>query len=183
MLNGSFVGFLHVYKEAVLLQHCFIMERCGSIKVSSMGGKMVLLQSSVAGEIERVQREHHQWWCSIFKEVRCWTPNLVAKNRKVWLRFYGIPLHVWEESTFKKLGSIFGEFLDFDEATIERRRLDLARILVSTNRMGFIQDVVKINVMGAVFGVSVVEEGDVTVVDRVEDPKVWEMESSGGVRS
>lgn len=65
---------------------------------------------------------------------------MVVKNRKVWLRVTGLPLHVWEEENFQQLGAIFGVFLGFDEEIIGFRRLDFARIHLSTSRMGFISE-------------------------------------------
>jgi hypothetical protein len=54
---------------------------------------------------------------------------------------------------------LFGVFLDFDEDTIGRNRLDVAHIRVSTARKALIDEVVKIRVMGAEFLLWVVEEG------------------------
>ena len=69
-----------------------------------------------------------------------------------------LPLHVWEEENFQQLGAMFGVFLDFDEETISFRRLDFTRIQVSTSRMGFISEQLRLEVMGAGFDVWVVEE-------------------------
>jgi len=98
------------------------------------------------------------WWKALFKSVRKWSPQMVAKKRRVWLNVYGIPLHVWDEGLFELLGASFGDFLDFDENTIGRRRLDMARIFVTTSRRGFIDQEFQIKVMGVVFKLWVVEE-------------------------
>lgn len=77
------MGFLHVHRDAALLQHCLSMEGLGWIRVSAMGGKMVLLKSVKEGEIESAQVHHKEWWFNIFKEVKHWTPNLISKSKKV----------------------------------------------------------------------------------------------------
>jgi hypothetical protein len=69
----------------------------------------------------------------------------------------GIPLHIWEENFFKKIGSFFGVFIDFDEDTVERKRFDVANLLISTRRMGRIDDWVTVEVMGATFHIWVME--------------------------
>ena len=74
------------------------------------------------------------------------------------MRVTSLPLHVWEEENFQQLGAMFGVFLDFDEETISFRRLDFTRIQVSTSRMGFISEQLRLEVMGAGFDVWVVEE-------------------------
>jgi hypothetical protein len=72
----------------------------------------------------------------MFKKVVRWSPQLVADSRIVWVKVFGIPLHVWDEDLFKKLGSVFGVFVDFDEDTISRKRLDFARIQISVSMKG-----------------------------------------------
>lgn len=74
------------------------------------------------------------------------------------MKIFGIPLHVWEEGFFKLLGDKFGMFLDFHELTVSRNRLDVAQILVSTARMGFIDEHLRISVMGEVYTLWVVED-------------------------
>jgi len=95
----------------------------------------------------------------MFKKVHRWSPEHVADSRTVWLNVHGVPLHVWDEPLFKNLGSLFGVFVDFDEDTICRNRLDFARLQVSTVRKGLIDEMVNLKVMGAVFFLWVVEVG------------------------
>ena len=84
---------------------------------------------------------------------------MVAESRMVWLNVYGIPLHVWDKPLFKKIGDFFGKFVDFDEDTIGRVRLDVARIRVSMVRKSLLDEIIKLRVMGSVFRLWVVEEG------------------------
>ena len=119
----------------------------------------MLLQLLEAGGIEVVGKRNEQWWGAMFKRVRRWFSNMVASNRLVWLNVHGIPLHVWDESLFKKLGSLFGVFDDFDEETIGRKSFEVARIQVSTSRKVIIDEEVKIRVMGVEFALWVVEKG------------------------
>ena len=76
--------------------------------------------------------------------------------RSVWMKVLGIHIHVWDEAFFKKLGALFGNFLDFDDDTISRKRFDVARIHVLTDIMGLIDEMVKLVVVGAQFKVWVV---------------------------
>lgn len=77
----------------------------------------------------------------------------------VWLHVHGIPLHVWDEPLFKKIDSLFGVFLDFDDYTIGRKRLDVAMIQVSSKRRGVIDEHLNLKVMGMDFCLWVVEVG------------------------
>ncbi|MCI71192.1 LRR receptor-like kinase, partial [Trifolium medium] len=56
--------------------------------------------------------------------------------RETWVKVYGIHLHVWGENLFKAIGSKYGEFLDFDNNTASRAKLDVARIKISTSFIG-----------------------------------------------
>lgn len=65
---------------------------------------------------------------------------------------------MWDDNFFKVLGGKFGTFVDFDEETACRKRLDVARIKISTDRWKFIDEVVAIKVVGVVFNLWVVED-------------------------
>jgi len=172
-LNGSKVGFLRPFGDGLLLQEGMVMEGLEKIIVTAMGGHMVLLQSSFPSEIQRAAVNHIDWWEAHFQKVVHWTPNMVAKKRVIWLNFFGTSLHVWEEETFKQLSSMFGEFLDFDDSTISKKRMDVARVKVCTDRLFFIDEHLSIKVVGAAFDLWVVEDGGEEVVRREE-------RSSGG---
>jgi len=92
----------------------------------------------------------------------------------------GIPLHIWNEEFFKKVGSFFGVFLDFDEETICRKMFEVASLLISTNKVGRIDECLNVNVMGAGFpiwvveGIPVCEDEDRSMGDESDRSKVRE---------
>lgn len=140
------------------VQQRFVMEGIVRVKVTGMRDSLVLLLESEAGAVARVAKAHEMWWRGIFLSVKKWSPQCVAGKRRLWLKVFGIPLHVWDEELFKAIGNFFSEFLDFDEDIIGRRRLDFARINVRTSRRGLIDEEIRIRVMGAVHKLWVVEE-------------------------
>jgi hypothetical protein len=164
-LEKCFMAVLASHREVRQIQNCLVMEGVKGVKVTTMGDNLVMLRPEEHSSFVLSEVEQHLWWILLFKEVVKWTPNLVAKKRRVWLKCYGIPAHVWEEGCFKRLGNCFGEFVDFDEETITMRRLDVARILVSTSRLEWINDSLLLVVMGESFKVQVVVDGAGTVVE------------------
>jgi hypothetical protein len=178
-LKGCFVGLLNHLGNVLSIQQSFTMEGLDKIKATPMGGKMVLLQSVFQGEVARAAENHKDWWDAHFKEVKVWTPNLVAKGRVVWIKIYGLPVHVWEEQTFKRLGSLFGEFLDFDESTITRQSLNVARIQIYSNGMSLIDEHLSIKVVGSVFDLWVVEDLGVVHMRVDDEAKEWDEQSAG----
>jgi hypothetical protein len=123
-----------------------------------MGRNKVLLFSPRKGELESLCKAKADWLCYYFKEFRPWLPSLYVDRREMWVRVLGIPLHAWGENLFKEIGRKYGEFLDFDESTASRAKLDVARIKLATSLRGFIDDAVKIKVLGVYYTIWVVEE-------------------------
>ncbi|KAI9185739.1 hypothetical protein LWI28_010249 [Acer negundo] len=56
---------------------------------------------------------------------------MVAKPNPLWFTISGLPLHLWNITTFQKLGSILGNLSFIEEETLLRRRMDRARLLVA----------------------------------------------------
>lgn len=159
VLKDYHIGELSFNNEAHLLQERMVMEGIKYIKVFPVCDGFILLQSIVKGEVDKVSWSHKEWWKIMFKEVKVWSPNLVARSSKVWIKVWGVPLHVWNEKFFKRIGSKFGTFVEFDEDTIEIIFFDVARILVSTKRMSLVEEHLRISIMGVVYTIWVVEEG------------------------
>jgi hypothetical protein len=184
-LKHCFVGVLSFQREANQVLNSLLMGGFNQIGVTPLGANMVLLKAADPLSIVEAERRQDPWWRGLFISVKKWSPNVVAKQRKVWLKVYGLPLHVWEEKCFKTVGSMFGDFVDFDESTIGFTRLDLARICVNTTRMAFINEKLRLDVMGALYDVWVVEEGGVQQGPSKEEVNRWEegsMASSNGGR-
>ncbi|WJX81141.1 hypothetical protein P8452_64061 [Trifolium repens] len=157
-LEGSKVGLLKNSVDLLSFQERLMLEGIHEIKATNMGGNLVLLQGSCAGELEEVMRCNKVWWDKCFSKIIPWSPNLVSESRETWIQIFGIPLHAWDESCFKSVAGRFGVFLDFDEATIAKHRLDMARVKLRTVRRVLIDTVVQLSVMGSTFDVWVVEE-------------------------
>jgi RNA recognition motif-containing protein len=92
-LKRSFAGFLLPGIEVKTIKTMLLMEGRLNITVTTMGGNMVLLQSSKAGEMESVVRMKEEWLGFYFFDVKPWTPTLVNDKREVWVKVFGIPLH------------------------------------------------------------------------------------------
>jgi hypothetical protein len=181
-LKRSFVGFLANDNEVRRIRNTLYMEGFQDISVKEMGGGMVLLQCARIGVLEGMVKSRAEWLTYYFKEVRPWSPNLVASRRVVWVQVRGIPLHAWGEALFKSLAAKIGVFVDFDESTASGTKLDMARIKISTSHKGLIDTVVKISVQGVLFDIWILEEnrgcfGDPGPVIEVDEERSW-VESS-----
>jgi hypothetical protein len=71
------------------------------------------------------------WWEGWFRSILEWSLDLFSDRRAVWLRCRGIPLHAWDEQLFRMIVDSFGSFIDLDPSTVNRSKLDFARVKIS----------------------------------------------------
>jgi len=94
-----------------------------------------------------------------FTEIRAWSPaEDIVYERGVWLRIYGVPLHVWHIKFFEFITSSFGRLLKIDPCTSNLERLDFARFLVSTELFDAINMVDNILIDEKCYNIKIVEE-------------------------
>jgi hypothetical protein len=158
VLKNSKVGFFKETMDYQTFYDRLVMEGQHEVTATFMGGNMVLLQCPCEGELEEVMKFNSGWWDQCFSKILPWKPNFVSESREIWIQIYGIPLHAWEEGSFKMVAGRFGVFVDFDEATVAKQRLDVARVKLRTVRRGMIDTVLQLKVQGSSFDVWVVEE-------------------------
>jgi hypothetical protein len=101
-LQGAFVGFLAEPHEWYEVQQNFTMDGYNNVKVTLLGHKMVLLSSTVVGEIKELVGSVG-WWSTWFDRFEVWSPEGVSSHRVTWLRCYGVPLHAWGEALFRTI--------------------------------------------------------------------------------
>jgi hypothetical protein len=156
-----------------------------SVRVSMMGGGLVLLFCNSGEDVGELARDK-DWWGGLLFDIKPWSPNQVCSRREIWLSMFGIPLHAWGEDTFRKLANKCGVFVEIDEATRNNERFDVARVKVEAALCGRIDFVVKLIIQGASYVVRVVEEccglakDDVSVEDQLRRSDVASSCASGG---
>ena len=79
-------------------------------------------------------------------------------QRGAWLRLYGIPLHVWNETFFKLCVLDCGCYLRTDSCTLDREIFDYARVLIATSSLEIINLVKKLLIDGELVEVKIIEE-------------------------
>ncbi|KAK2423264.1 zinc finger CCCH domain-containing protein [Trifolium repens] len=157
-LQQSFVGVLVLSIELSRIKTILYMEGFARISITDMGRNLVLLFSPKVGELEKLCKSKPDWFSYYFKLVRPWSPSLFADRRDVWVKVFGIPLHVWGEILFKCIGKRYGDFLDFDDKTASRSKLDVARLKISTFFRGVIDEPMKIKAMGVEYTIWITED-------------------------
>ncbi|GKV01589.1 hypothetical protein SLEP1_g14135 [Rubroshorea leprosula] len=157
-LEGCYVGIAHSVNIILTLQQKFFMEGYFSCKVRPMGGRLVLLERGDKDEIKDLVETTPEWLGQWFEEVKPWAPSTVAKERFVWIRCQGVPIHAWGPEFFSSIGAVWGKVISLDDSTSKKIRFDIGRFLISTPIMEFISKSMNITVNGMPYSVKVMEE-------------------------
>ncbi|PNX92129.1 putative sulfate transporter [Trifolium pratense] len=94
----------------------------------------------------------------IFSSWSRWDSLVQPYRRGAWVRLYGIPLQAWNANFFKLCVFYCGRFLRVDSCSVDKDRLDYARVLIATSDLEFVNKVVTVLVDGLQVEVKIVEE-------------------------
>lgn len=129
-----------------------------NISPKYIDGDMVLLLGLTEEKVEGTLNEEDEGWADLFYSIEKWNPKLRPGFRLAWLQCWGIPLVAWDTLHIKHIVSGIGEVVDVDDKVEERRRLDVAQILIKTSWKPWIQHTVHVRIKGEMFLVHVAEE-------------------------
>lgn len=150
VLNGDFIP---------IVQQKIIDAGFHNVRVVPRGGDNVILFCPGKEDMMSVYLAAADFFNCFFTDMRAW--SLSEDNvpeRGVWLRFYGVPLHVWHIKFFEFISSSCGRMLKIDPCTTNLERLDCARILVSTECLDTINAVENILIDDKHYSIKIVEE-------------------------
>ncbi|KAK3205575.1 hypothetical protein Dsin_019621 [Dipteronia sinensis] len=140
---------------------CAMINRCSerNIQLSSyyIEDKNILWKfKSVELRNDFIRRK--DLWVDFFSFVRGWSNDITPQCRLSWIEFRGIPLNVWCEEFFLKLGWAVGEVLLVEEETVNREILCRGRTLTLIPNGRSCPQIVKVVVGGNSFSVSARED-------------------------
>jgi hypothetical protein len=84
-----------------------------------MGDEKVLIFSD-SGEDVGLAIKKKVWWEGILDKFQPWNPSMVASNREVWVRIFGVPVQLWTEYVFRSILKPWGIVVGLDEETSGR---------------------------------------------------------------
>jgi hypothetical protein len=158
MLDGSFVGTLKEIADVDSIQTNIWMEGFQQIKATPIGMDLILLNSSLEGEIQRAYESNKSWWEMWFLSLTPWRPNLRPRGRRIWVRPFGVPLHIWSWEGFKKIIWRYGTLVNLDPETLEQSRFDVARDLITVTFWEMVDEIIEVKVDDEVFTIRMIEE-------------------------
>lgn len=118
--NQCFVGKIKSPLHSFSIQKRVYNMGFFSVKTILMGADLVLISSEDFESLNVIFEDSKEIWESMFCSIERWRPSLVAKERLVWLRVSGTPIHAWGQKFFKFLVFGKGQYIDLDETRSEK---------------------------------------------------------------
>lgn len=155
-LNNAYVGKVSKSGTTYCTQEELTRRGILEIKATPMGANLVLMEETVEGALSDLLSE--VWVSEWFEEIRSWSAREIDNERVVWLRCYGVPAHAWSVDFFSFLVTGMGDFICVDENTLQKKSMDVARILYKTRVHDLVSKLIKVDIGGDVFSIKMIEE-------------------------
>ncbi|ESW34080.1 hypothetical protein PHAVU_001G122700 [Phaseolus vulgaris] len=124
-LEGIYVGCFKEFPCMQLVKESFVMGGFSLVKLRYLGG-IALLSCGEKGSLQKIIADNRTWFDEVFSSVTPWDGSFASKEHFAWIRCRGIPLQLWCNQIFFKVGAVVGEVVEIDEATEKRETLEFA---------------------------------------------------------
>jgi len=108
------------------------------------------------GRLAIFYKKASEYFSNFFSMSVRWNKEIVARERGVWVRIYGMPLHAWNINFFKLCVLDRGRFMRADDFTLEKAQFDYA--LVAMSSLEVLNVDAKIVVDGVLLEFKIIEE-------------------------
>ncbi|KAI8569461.1 hypothetical protein RHMOL_Rhmol02G0281300 [Rhododendron molle] len=145
------------------------LEMDKSAQFRALGGRSVLVtfQSQEARDVFIKDPWMERW----FEVVKPWSGEPASHERFAWLGCQGIPLNAWDNTTFHRIGEIWGHFVSVHEETLRSLCFAQGKILIATEEKSKIEQWIQLVVQGVKYDVLVKEISSFVNPDEAEIPR------------
>ncbi|KAJ4837027.1 hypothetical protein Tsubulata_027738 [Turnera subulata] len=116
----------------------------GVSKVIPLGGVAFLIVFETAECMQKLANDKDAEALQVFHILRPWKEGDVAHNRLCWILIKGVPPNAWSKEFFQFIVSSFGSMVDWSPKTRSQTRMDVAEILILTDKVSFINKVLRV---------------------------------------
>ncbi|KAL4283199.1 hypothetical protein GQ457_16G029250 [Hibiscus cannabinus] len=131
----------------------------GDIKVKRLGGKSFILWIEDNDLYKMLEDLQWSYLKEIFCSISTWSENGTQIKRATWLEIIGVPIHCWNDTTFKRLIQNWGEFEAFGENLDCSLDCEKMKILITTQQVQKVCEVVELEVGSMIYEIRVTEIG------------------------
>jgi len=156
--NAGMVASVISGDSSLHIQQQFDDAGFNNVIVTPMGSDRAFLHCSNKADIWQVFNDAIDFFGMLFANVHKWTLNDIQYERGAWLRLYGTPAHAWNEMFSKLCATTCGRFIKADECTVDKGRLDFARILILTSSLEIVNNSTELLIDGIRHTIKLVEE-------------------------
>lgn len=150
-LRKCYVGHVRHVDQVFMLQEKIVAEGISSVKITPMGGDLMLIQPHEDEHFDDLLKEVGDLFSSWFESIHPWSQEDVPQARYVLVRCFGVPFHVWSADFFISIAMSFGRFVCLDKNTANMVRLDVAWMLIHTSSVETINRRLKIKINDSFF--------------------------------
>ncbi|GJY42097.1 hypothetical protein Tco_0429367 [Tanacetum coccineum] len=188
-LSNIWIGNYHVYVTVARFQRSDTVHDVSKVTLAKLKevGSMSSLYRIFRNEGFDGLKIHHvgRLWiwiqfpsvdaCMAFKSNVCMmqiaslikyvTPTFKVDERMIWVKISGLLLCAWGSNAFKKMASVFGKFMFFEDE--QSSTMSMGKVCISTNSQTFLFEKVHIDIHGEIFKVQVQELGtwSINIID------------------
>ncbi|KAL4325630.1 hypothetical protein GQ457_11G000690 [Hibiscus cannabinus] len=151
----------------------------GDLKVKYLGGKDFLIEFPDEELYKLLEENNWAILKEVFTEVQSWTETFRLSERLTWIEIIGIPLHCWNQETFRRIANIWGSLEALGENTNQMLGCEKVLILISTDQVKKIDEIIELEAGRDVFLIRVSESSlMVRNVVKNQPPPLQELSSS-----
>ncbi|KAK8676531.1 hypothetical protein V6N13_142105 [Hibiscus sabdariffa] len=158
-LKSCLIGEMSTVCSVENVRHRLHQWGLGDIKVKRLGGKSFILWIEDTDLYKMLEDLQWSYLKEIFSNIRIWSETGTQSKRATWLEIIGVPIHYWNDTTFKRLIQNWGEFETFGENLDCSLDCEKMKILITTQQVQKICEVVELEVGSKLYEVRVSEIG------------------------
>ncbi|KAK8658930.1 hypothetical protein V6N13_029149 [Hibiscus sabdariffa] len=158
-LRRCLVGVMDMVCSVSSIHSRLLKWGLGDINVQRLGAKMYLLTIMDEELSQMLEDVNWSYLKEIFSDVIPWSEKTSYSDRATWLEIRGLLLHYWNSVSLKKVVDLWGVFEAVGENDNHSLYCEKAMVLISTNQVKRIDEVIEVDIGDRVFQVGVKEIG------------------------
>ncbi|KAK8655657.1 hypothetical protein V6N13_108229 [Hibiscus sabdariffa] len=131
----------------------------GELSIKSMGGRRFLIEFKDQELFDFLLEQKWSYLLEVFSEVEPWSELIHLPERITSVQAEGIPMHCWNQITFKRIVEIWGTLLALGENANQSLDGEKVTLLISTNQRNNLDGVLELEAGRECYLVRVIELG------------------------